>query len=596
MKKLLLLIVWLLAAYWLYGQSHGITYQAVIIDADAQEIPGLDITGNYLPNQPLTVRFTIQDNNEVIEYQEVQSTTTDKFGMINLTIGLGVITDLSPDVFTSIDWDGTPKDLKVEISLGESGTDFTELSFQPLYFVPYAFHRNITATGTMIIDGASTLNSSLEVANGSPTNLTGNLAVTGTSALNGQVTISAEISGNDDQYDAYPLRVQGSNQGIGITIDGSRSSANNFITFWDADGIQGRIEGQVTEDVYTDPQFIFDHAMFAAKTAVQVVNIATAAAAAVLDPGNVIIEAANSALLVAEIAEYEIFAFSNLGVAYESGAGDYAEWLPRIDPEEEIEYGQIVGVFGGQVTKRTEGADMLMVVSRSPIILGNMPPDSLAESLCEKVAFMGQVPVRVIGKVNKGDYIISLKSGSGLGLAVSPALLTIDQMSLVAGCSWTEASDPGVKFVNMVVGVKSNEWINFIRSGSEQIDSLKKEIAYLQARGKNSENVLSQLVPGYKEAMDSFSDEIVPTSTGHANVKKAAEDEAVSYFESSILNLGTRENIIDIFSRAAAFLEEQGVDISKDPFYSRLNDDPEYKERVINTILNYNKNKTITQQ
>jgi hypothetical protein len=591
MRKLLLLIVWLLTAYCLYGQLHGITYQAVIIDADAQEIPGLDITGNYLPNQPLTVRFTIQDENEVIEYQEEQSTVTDKFGMINLTIGMGTTTDLSPDVFTSIDWDGTPKDLKVEISLGESGIDFTELSFQPLYFVPYAFHRNITATGTMIIDGASTLNSSLEVANGSPVNLSGNLAVTGTSALNGQVTISAELSGTDDQYNAYPLRIQGSNQGIGITIDGSRSSANNYITFWDAEGIQGRIEGQVTEDVYTDPQFIYDQAMFAGKTAVQVVNIATAAAAAVLDPGNVIIEAANSALLVAEIAEYEIFAFSNLGVSYESGAGDYAEWLPRLYPEEEIEYGQIVGVYGGKVSKKTEGADMLMVVSRSPIVLGNMPPDSLAESMCEKIAFMGQVPVRIVGKVKKGDYIISLRSGSGLGLAVSPELLTVDQMSSVAGRSWTEATDPGVKIVNMVVGVRTNEWIKFIRTGSEQIDSLKKEIAYLQAREKKSGDVLSQLVPGYKEAMDSFSDIIEPATGGTANVMKAAENEAASYPESLIANMKTRENIIDMFSRAAAFLEGQGVDLSKDPFYSRLNADPGYKELVINTILNFNKNK-----
>jgi hypothetical protein len=393
MKKILSLVILLIAVMQLSGQSHGITYQAVIIDADAQEIPGIDITGNYLPNQALTIRFTIQDENQVIEYQEVQSTTTDKYGMINLTIGSGTMTSTSPVIFTGIDWDGMPKDLKVEISLGESAGVFTELSFQPLYFVPYAFHRNITATGTMIIDGASTLNSSLEVANGSPTNLSGTLTVNSTSALNGQVTINADISGNDNQYDAYPLRVQGSNQGIGISIDGSRSSANNFITFWDANGIQGRIEGQVDADVYNDPEFIFDQAMFVGKSAVQVANIAIASAASIIDPGNVAIEAANSALLIAEIAEYEIFAFSNLGVAYESGSGDYAEWLPRLYPDEKIGYGQIVGVYGGKITKETDGADMLMVVSKSPIVLGNMPPDSLSESLCEKVGFMGQVPV-----------------------------------------------------------------------------------------------------------------------------------------------------------------------------------------------------------
>lgn len=597
MKKIILLIFILTAALKLSGQSHGITYQAIIIDANAQEIPGVDITGNYLPNQALSVRFTIQDENEIIEYQEVQSTTTDKYGMINLTIGTGETTSSSPVIFTGIDWDGMPKDLRVEISIGESGSDFKELSFQPLFFVPYAFHRNITATGTMIIDGASTLNSSLEVANGSPSNLTGSLTVDGTStlndvftvnstsALNGQVTINADISGNDDQYDAYPLRVQGSNQGIGITIDGTRSSDNNFITFWDANGIQGRIEGQVDADVYNDPQFIFDQAMFAAQTAVQVVNVATAIAASVLDPGNVIIEAANSALLAAEIAEYEIFAFSDLGVAYESGSGDYAEWLPRLYPEEEIEYGQVVGVFGGRITKKTDGAEMLMAVSKSPIILGNMPPDSTSESLCEKVGFMGQVPVRVMGKVKKGDYIIPYKSGSGFGKAVSPDELTIDQLNSVVGRSWTDASNDGVNIVNTAIGIRTNEWIGFLRSDNAEIDSLRSEIALLKARIGRSDEILSKLVPGYEEAMKTLPEPgkaLVSNKTypaGMQDMPGTVNEKQVSKA------LMTREKVLDNFSVTASFLESQGIDLSKNAFYSRMKNDPEYREKVVNTII-----------
>ncbi|MCX6334752.1 MAG: hypothetical protein NT092_10700 [Bacteroidia bacterium] len=609
MKKIILFAIFLMAAFKLSGQSHGITYQAVIIDADAQEIPGVDITGNYLPNQALTIRFTIQDENEVIEYQEVQSTITDKYGMINLTIGLGTTTASSPAIFTGIDWDGMPKDLKVEISLGESGSDFTELSFQSLYFVPYAFHRNITATGTMIIDGASTLNSSLEVANGSPTNLTGSLAVTGTStldnvltvnfssALNGQVTVNADISGNDDQYDAYPLRVQGSNQGIGIMIDGSRTSDNNFVTFWDATGIQGRIEGQVDADVYTDPEFIFDQAMFAAKSAVQIANIAIAAAAILVDPGNVAIEAANSGLLIAEIAEYEIFAFSNLGVAYESGSGDYAEWLPRLYPEEQIGYGQVVGVYGGKITKRTEGAEMLMVVSRSPIVLGNMPPDSISESLCEKVGFMGQVPVRVLGKVKKGDYIVSYKSGSGFGKAVPPSELTIDQLNLIVGCSWSDASNPGVNLVNTVIGVKTNEWISFIKSNCAEIDSLRNEVASLKAQIKKSDNILSQLVPGYREAISSSPAVAETGSADKANSLNSSRSSAIIQDKQMPIQGINRETILDNFSKTAAFLEAQGVDLSKNHFYSKMNSDPEYREKVVNTIINlYNQNKTTIPQ
>jgi hypothetical protein len=606
MKKLLSILLLLTAVLKLSGQSHGITYQAVIIDKDAQEIPGVDITGNYLPTQPLTIRFTIQDENEVIEYQELQSTVTDKYGIINLTIGLGTTTVSSPGIFTGIDWNGMPKDLKVEISIGESGSDFTELSFQTLYFVPYAFHRNITATGTMIIDGASTLNSSLEVANGSPTNLTGSLAVTGAStlnnvltvnsasSLNGQVSINANISGSDNQYNAYPLRVQGSNQGIGILIDGPRTSANNYVTFWDANGIQGRIEGQLDEDVYTNPQYIYDQAVFAAKTTVQIANIAIAATASILDPGNVAIEAANSALLVSEIVGYEVFAFSNLGVAYESGAGDYAEWLPRLYADEQIESGQIVGVYGGKITKKTEGADMLMVVSKSPIVLGNMPPDSISESLCEKVGFMGQVPVWVVGKVNRGDYIVSYKSGSGLGKAVSPSEITIDQMSSIVGCSWTNATNTGINAVNTAIGVKTNGWISFIKSNIAEIDTLSKEIAYLKARIKKSDNILSQLVPGYREAMDSVPNttETLPSS----KVNSISPAKSIEYTQDKqvLPPVMTRETVLDSFSKAAAFLEQQGVDLSKNLFYSKMKSDPEYREKVVNTIINsYNQNKKI---
>lgn len=588
MKKLISLFVFLIAVYPLSGQSHGITYQAVIIDADAQEIPGFDIAGNYMPDQALTVRFTIENEAGTIEYQEEQSTTTDKFGMITVTIGMGNVTSLSPGVFTAIDWDGTPKNLRVEICLSESAGDFTELSFQTLYFVPYAFHRNITATGTMNIDGASTLNSSLDVTNGSPTNLSGMLTVNSTSALNGQVTISADISGTDDQYNAYPLRVEGSNQGIGIVIDGSRTSSNNFVTFWDANGIQGRIEGQVDADVYNDPQYIYDQAMFAGKTVAQIANTATSIASAIVDPGNAIIEGVNAALLIAEIAEYEIFAFSDLGVSYESGSGDYAEWLPRLYQGENIESGQIVGVYGGKVTKNTEGAEMVMVVSRSPIVLGNMPPDKLTESLCEKVAFMGQVPVRVLGKVNKGDFIVSYKSGSGLGIAVSPDDLTADQMRLIVGRSWTEIPGPGVSLARTVVGVKTNEWIGFIKSGSEKTDTLEKEVAYLRARIKKSEEILSQLIPGYSEAMGSFSHADATKMSGRDVIQKPAVN--TTDFHDFIITgrAVTRESILENFTRTEAFLRSQGVDISNHPFYSKMKSDPEYKELVVNTLINAN--------
>lgn len=575
MKKIIISVLFIMLLAKLSGQSHGITYQAVIIDINAQEIPGADISGNYMPDQPITVRFTILDETGGIDYQEEHVTRTDEFGIINLTIGRGNITGSAPHQFTEIDWNGRRKDLKVDISLGESASNFTELSFQELLFVPYAFHRNITATGTLIVDGSSVLNSSL--------------TVNAVSGMNGQVTINADVNGNDDQYGSYPLRVEGSNQGIGIRIDGSRNADNNFITFWDQNGIQGRVEGQTDVDLLLDPQYIFDQALYAAQAIVQGINLATAVAASIIDPGNAVIEAANSVALIAEIAAYNAFAFTNLGVTYESGAGDYAEWLPRLHPEEEIGFGQVVGLYGGMVSKSTDGAEMVMVVSKAPIILGNMPPDSLSEELCEKVGFIGQVPVWVIGRVNKGDYIISYKSNSGFGKAVSAEKLTVDMMSKIVGRAWMSSDNEGLKLINTGIGIKTNEWIEFIRSNKNEIDSLGEELCFLKEEIASRDKVLAKLLPGYTEALN------VEVKSRKASIKGINS----SAIKLNIQNSGksavipvvayTRESLTEIFVKAAAVLEAQGFDVKNDPFYSKLNSDTVYREKVIDKILNTQK-------
>ena len=80
----------------------------------------------------------------------------------------------------------------------------------------------------------------------------------------GQVTINANLSGEQDNYNGYPLRVQGSGQGIAVKINGSRANANNYVTFWDEKGVQGRIEGETTEEMLLNPETIFQNSLFAA--------------------------------------------------------------------------------------------------------------------------------------------------------------------------------------------------------------------------------------------------------------------------------------------------------------------------------------------
>ena len=61
-------------------------------------------------------------------------------------------------------------------------------------------------------------------------------------------------------------------------------------------------------------------------------------------------------------------------VEYASGNGDYAEWLERFAPMENISAGDIVAVKAGKITKDLEGAEQIMAVSHKPIVLGNTPP------------------------------------------------------------------------------------------------------------------------------------------------------------------------------------------------------------------------------
>jgi hypothetical protein len=73
MKNILILGLFFFMSLSLFAQTTGLSYQAVIIGPDIQELPGVDAPGNILPNATVAVRFTIIDSNNSSEYQEVQT-------------------------------------------------------------------------------------------------------------------------------------------------------------------------------------------------------------------------------------------------------------------------------------------------------------------------------------------------------------------------------------------------------------------------------------------------------------------------------------------------------------------------------------------
>ncbi|MDC8002665.1 hypothetical protein POV27_01255 [Aureisphaera galaxeae] len=199
MKKLLLLLFIAIISVATYAQTDGLHYQAMIIDPNVQELPGNNATGNILPNTDVTLRFTIFNAAGNRDYSEIQNTRTDAYGMVNVIIGQGQ--PQGTDLFTEIFWDGTRKDLKVEIQFNGR---FTDLSNQSLTFIPYAFHRDIIATGNMdvdgnvilggnlVVEGTTDLNDRLLVNNESPTLLSGSLTVDGATNLNSTLDVTDE--------------------------------------------------------------------------------------------------------------------------------------------------------------------------------------------------------------------------------------------------------------------------------------------------------------------------------------------------------------------------------------------------------------------
>lgn len=617
MKKVIFLFLFLLTALNLSGQIQGLNYQAVIVDKNPQEIPGKDITGNIMPDQPIMVRFSILDAAGTIEYQEEHAAVTDLYGMISLIIGHGAPTASSPNAFSGIDWNGTTKSLKVDLSMSDVDVFYSDFSFDELTFVPYAYHRNITATGSLIVDGITNLKSRLDVSQGSPAFLSGDLTVEEKTTLNRDLTVNAPSSlkgqvtinpgfrtpGDKTNYDSYPLRVEGASQGIAVKIDGTRNSSNYFMTFMDDEKIQGRIEGQTIDELESDPEYVFNNIKMGNEVirsgvdvAIATAGVASASSSSTVCAGfgacvtapvpslivaaaaQLVLEVANLAMVVADQVLYNESVRNNIGVTYQSGSGDYAEWLPKSNKVEKFLPGEIVGVKGGYISRSTAGADHIMVISHNPIVLGNMPEQDRTPDY-EKVAFMGQVLVRTSGKVYPGDLILPSGKNDGVGIAVSPQNIEPEQYSNIVGVAWSESLSDLSGFVNIAVGINANI---LARLGTAQEKKLKEqaaEINVLRSQIDRMNIVLSKAVPEYTAMMQNELKE-TPVPAAAAQVEPPQrENRTVIYHEI------TNQQIIAGLSMAENILREKGVDVENNTFFRKIKDDPGYRECFINDAL-----------
>ncbi|MEM6377679.1 MAG: hypothetical protein AAF705_05680, partial [Bacteroidota bacterium] len=480
----------------------GMNYQGVARDAD----------GKPMANQAISLKISLGSNETGIDqsyYQEVHKIFTDEMGLFQLIIGKGKALDGD---FARIPW--AKEEIWLEIGLEEQGA-FKTINNTALLSVPYALHAE-TAAKLVPKDTVDLRNQSIYWTTSGNTKTKPPIHFLGTRdeedlivktnnttrviyTKEGQVQVYSGVTGGDGDKASYPLTIEGSEQGIFIQVTAGRpNNDNNFVTFANENGeTVGRIEGQTIEELLESEEYrneIYQFALTTTALATDLIGLGIeigglfasgfgAGAGAGATASGVAI-ATQVAALADAWAEFERLAIDNIGVTYVSGSGDYAESLPRGEGVRDLNFGEVVGVKGGKVYLNTADADHFMVVSMAPIVLGNVPTKE--DPNYEKIAFMGQVPVKVIGKVEVGDYILPSGNNDGFAIAVNPNKMLPGDYRRVVGVAW-QSGDLPLNMTNVAVGINSNDLAGKVDELSRKVDLIT---AYLDGKLDAKGNVL----------------------------------------------------------------------------------------------------------
>lgn len=236
MKKYISLFFFLLTIAT-YSQT-GITYQAVILNPQGEELPGADNNRSPLASQTICLRFKIYNNANQLEYQETMVTTTDEFGMVNVVIGTGTYTGGTATTIGAVTWNGTPKNLVVEVDTTGMCTNFMQISNQPFTYVPYAFYAaNSGSSSTPGPQGPPGPTGSqgpigLTGASGTtgPQGIQGPQGISGTSGLSAyQVAVANGYSGTEVQWLASLVGATGAQGNAGTNGANGADGKNTLV-------------------------------------------------------------------------------------------------------------------------------------------------------------------------------------------------------------------------------------------------------------------------------------------------------------------------------------------------------------------------------
>jgi hypothetical protein len=167
------------------------------------------------------------------------------------------------------------------------------------------------------------------------------------------------------------------------------------------------------------------------------------------------------------------------GVVLAGPGNEFALWLPRQEPGEDLQPGDVVGLFAGQVSRHTAGADQWLVVSGGAIVAGG-DPGSDRRVAYVPVTLLGLANVRVRGPVQAGDLIVPSGAADGAGVAVPVAQATAEQARQAMGQAWQSDATVDERLVPVAVG----GWRDDPRLTSllAQVTALQQQNAALEAR------------------------------------------------------------------------------------------------------------------
>ncbi len=252
------------------------------------------------------------------------------------------------------------------------------------------------------------------------------------------------------------------------------------------------------------------------------------------------------------------------GIAYESEGADYAEWLPKANPNEILSAGEVVGVVGGKISKNFDDASKFMVISHHPMVIGNMSAENEEENF-EKVAFIGQVPVKTIGDVKIGDYILPSGNKDGFAQAVSPRKMKTKDYQRIIGIAWQKSDTTKImNVINTAVGINANDLSNTVSEMQFLINQLQLAVQNIDPTFKTNLFALNG-----NQKLDFQNDHTRSNSLLSAVESNTAMDQ----HPSSTIEKKRTDSFKTIFSK----LEDQDFDFSYFPQLEKMLKDPTFE-------------------